>query len=349
MNIRIPSFAALLTLIPLLTPTLLPACSSVAIVMDGKVLLGNHNDNSLALNMLLRVIPHRDGCFGRICISLENVPGWVPTAMKCVNEKGLAITHANVPETDTPYDPDKPELQHNFLEKIAAECATVKQAIAVLRAYSLPPAPHFGHIHLMLADATGDTAIVEWADGEVKVVRRSGATQIMTNSLICKPSATEGPNSRLHRGQRMLAAVKEASVDNLVSVLKEISIRGRHQGDEVGSVESAIFDLTGGKVHLYYQRDFDHPLTLDLYDEIAKGPRTVEFKTLFPNPVPFEPGYRYEDGPIPAKPPAAKSETNAAEGSCAAGSSAAAPGQLRDFPRACSQTPLNAVARRTSQ
>ena len=139
----------------------------------------------------------------------------------------------------------------------------------------------------MLADATGDTAILEWVDGEVKVIRRTGPTQIMTNSLISKPSPTEGPNSRLHRGHRMLAEVKEASVENMVSVLKEISIHGHYKGDEVGSIESVVFDLTGRKVHLYYKRDFDHPLTLDLDEEIAKGPRTVELKTLFPNPVPL--------------------------------------------------------------
>ncbi len=72
---------------------------------------------------------------------METVPGWVPMGMKCVNEKGLAITHANVPNIETPYDPDKPEFQHNFLEKIVAECATVKQAITLVRAYSLPPDP----------------------------------------------------------------------------------------------------------------------------------------------------------------------------------------------------------------
>ena len=43
------------------------------------------------------------------------------------------------PNLETPYDPDKPEFAHNFLEKIVAECTTVKQAVALLRAYSLPP------------------------------------------------------------------------------------------------------------------------------------------------------------------------------------------------------------------
>ena len=292
---------ALMTVASLVTPGILAACSAVAFVVDGKVLLGHNNDNSFSRNMLLNVTPNRDGFFGRVCVSMETVPGWTPVGMKCMNDQGLAMTHANVPSSATPYDPDKPQFRHNFLEKIVAECANVKQAIALVRAYTLPPEPHGAHVHLMLADASGDSAIVEWAGGEVQVIRRSGSTQIMTNTLISKPSPAEGPNSRLNRGRRMLAEVREASVSNVVSVLKEISIHGRYKGGEVGSVESAVFDLTGRKVYLYSKRDFDHPLTLDLDQEIAKGPHTVEFRTLFPNPVPFEPSDRYENGPAAPK------------------------------------------------
>jgi choloylglycine hydrolase len=251
--------------------------------------------------MLLHVTPNRDGSFGRLCVSMETVPGWTPVGMKCMNDQGLAMTHAVVPRSETPYDPDKPQFQHNFLEKIVAECATVRQGIALLRAYSLPRGPHGAHVHLMLADSSGDSAIVEWADGEVKVIPRAGSSQIMTNTLLSKPSPEEGPNSRLNRGRRMLADVKEASVASVVSVLREISIHGFHKGDEVGSVDSAVFDVTGRKAYLYSKRDFDHPLILDLDQEIAKAPRTAEFRTLFPNPVPFETGERYENGPRAAK------------------------------------------------
>jgi penicillin V acylase-like amidase (Ntn superfamily) len=108
--------------------------------------------------------------------------------MKCVNEEGLAVTHANVPPGETPHDAGKPQFRHNFVEKIVAECSSVKQAIALVQAYSLPPTPHGAHVHLMLADSGGDSAIVEWAGGEAKVIRRSGTTQMMTNTLLSTPS-----------------------------------------------------------------------------------------------------------------------------------------------------------------
>jgi len=274
----------------------LRACSGVTVVSGGKVLLGHNNDYRYAAEMLLRIVPPGDGLFGRVCISMETVPGWTPMGMTCINDQGLAITHANVPKAATPYDPDKPQFRHNFLEKIVAESTTVKQAVAMVKAYSLP-AEHGAFVHLMLADAGGDSAVIEWVDGEVKVIPRQGSTQLMTNFLLSKPETAGGPQSRYARGVRMLEQLKEPSVPALVAVLKEISVHGRHQGEEVGTLESVVFDVTGGKVYLYSKRDFDHPLVLDMNEVFAKGARTESYNSLFPHPVAFETGNRYEDGP----------------------------------------------------
>ena len=65
----------------------------------------------------------RDGLLGRMCISREVVPGWSPFGTMCLNDEGLAITHANTPPEpdDSPHHPDKPQIGHNFIEKIVAE------------------------------------------------------------------------------------------------------------------------------------------------------------------------------------------------------------------------------------
>lgn len=285
----------------MLMPAALLACSAFTVVMDGKVVVGANNDAPHSREMKLSVTSNRDGLFGRICISMETVPGWTPVAMRCMNDQGLVVTHANVPPSKTPYDPDKPHFRHNFLEKIVSESATVKQAVAMVKAYTLPQ-EHGAHVHLMLADASGDSAVVEWVDGEVKVLRRTGPSQFMTNHLLSKPETAGGPNSRYARGSRMLAQLKDASPASIVPVLKEISVRGRFRGEEVGTLDSTIWDVTDRKIHLFYKRDFDHPLTFDLDKELGKGARAVELKTLFPNPIPFEPGWRDENGPVAPTP-----------------------------------------------
>jgi len=99
----------------------------------------------------------------------------------------------------------------------------------------------------------------------------------------------------------MLSELQEPSVAAAVSILKEISIRARYKGDDVGTIESAVFDISGRKIHLFYKRDFDHGLVLNLDDELARGPRTEPLSKIFPNPVPFETGWRIETGPYTPK------------------------------------------------
>ncbi len=281
-------------------PAAVVACSGIVVVKNGRVLVGANNDYSYSSQVKLQVSPNRDGFLGRICISMDTVPGWVPTAMKCMNESGFAITHAVVPRTVTPFDADKPQFRHNFLDKIAAECENVKQAIAMIQAYTLPR-EHGAYVHLMMADASGDSAIVEWVDGELRIIRRTGAVQFMTNHFLSKPETAGGPNSRYRRGSQMLVNVSDPLPAFITSVLKEVSVYAKMRGQEVGTLDSTVWDITERKLHLFYKRDFDHEMILNLDEELAKGGRTVPLDSLFPNPVPFETGWRDENGPVTLK------------------------------------------------
>ena len=100
-------------------PGLMLACSALAVVKDGRVLLGGNNDTSYADKLKLRATPGTDGLYGRVCISSDPVPGWSSFGTLCLNDRGLAVTHANTPPGGLPHDPDKPHLKHNFIEKVS--------------------------------------------------------------------------------------------------------------------------------------------------------------------------------------------------------------------------------------
>jgi choloylglycine hydrolase len=266
--------------------------------MGGQVLLAAHNDYSFAATFKLVITPPHDGSFGRLCTAMETVPGWSPMSMKCMNDQGLVITHANVPKSQTPYDPDKPQFRHNFLDKIVAECVTVKQAVNLIRAYSLPPGEHGAHVHLMLADPSGEAVVVEWVDGEVRVIPRNGPTLLMTNWVLSKAETATGPSSRYARASRLLPEIREATVESLMPVVKELSVYARVKGQEVGSLDTEIWDPVRRRVHMYYHCDFDHALVMDLDKEFAKGARTVDLGQLFPNAKPSSSEWRDENGPV---------------------------------------------------
>lgn len=286
----------------MLAPSALLACSAVTIALGGKIVLGSNNDNQQTVK--LSVAPARDGLFGRICIVRETVPGWTPFALRCMNDHGVALTMASVPEGKTPYDPDKPHFRHNFLEKIASEAENVKQVVSMVRAYTLPE-KHGVNVHMMVAHRSGDSAVIEWVDNEVRVLRRDSEFQVMTNSLLSKLDPSPNPKTRLARGALIASAAKEASIASVAAVLKEMTVHGIFNSQEVGTNESVAWDLTGRKIAVFFKRDFDHPLYLDFDAEMANGARVIELRKLCPNPVPFETGWRAEYGPYVPKTAAA--------------------------------------------
>jgi hypothetical protein len=278
-------------------PGLLAACSTLALVKDGRVFFGANADRDFVNDYELRATPGRDGLFGRVCISRVIVPGWSPNGSMCMNDQGVAVSWANTPPGDNAHDPDKPQFRHNFVEKLLSEAASVKQAVALAAAYAFP-SQHEAGIHVMFVDKSGDAAVIEWVRGEMKVIRRDGPALLMTNSLLSRPETAGGPNSRYNRGLRMLPQLKDASTDSVFSVLKEISIGAVIRGQQVGTLTSGVWDVTRGELHLVYKRDYDHPRVFNLAEELAKGEHSVPLTTLFPNPVPFETAWRDENGPV---------------------------------------------------
>lgn len=89
----------------LLVPGVVLACSAIVVVKDEKILLGGNNETSYSDQLVLRVTPSHDDLFGRVCVSMDVVRGWTPLRLDCMNERGLAIAHPNVPAAQTPYDP----------------------------------------------------------------------------------------------------------------------------------------------------------------------------------------------------------------------------------------------------
>jgi hypothetical protein len=52
----------------------------------------------------------------------------------------------------------------------------------------------------------------------------------------------------------------------------------------VGTLDSGVWDVTRGELHLTYKRDFDHPRIFKLSEELAKGEHSVDLQTLSPIP-----------------------------------------------------------------
>ncbi|MCU0527725.1 MAG: linear amide C-N hydrolase [Elainella sp. Prado103] len=101
------------------------------------------------------------------------------------NERGLAAHMLYLTATDFgPRDPSKPGLQAGlWAQYLLDNAATVEEALALLDTVQVVLAEINGHkstVHLAIEDATGDSAIIEFVNGE-QVVHHGREFRIMTN------------------------------------------------------------------------------------------------------------------------------------------------------------------------
>jgi hypothetical protein len=130
----------------------------------------------------------------------------------------------------------------------------------------------------MFVDKSGAAVAIE-IDA---IVRKSGPWFVQTNfrQSTTPESAISCP--RFQTAARMLKGMAGcASIEGLRKVLA-----GTSQEGEFPTLYSNLYELDKGVMHLYYFRDFEHPKTIRLADELKLGPHTIEMASLFPDNAP---------------------------------------------------------------
>ncbi|MFC7614568.1 carcinine hydrolase/isopenicillin-N N-acyltransferase family protein [Actinokineospora soli] len=98
-----------------------------------------------------------------------------------MNDKGLVVGMATVPNAQPTSSPDRPVVGSVRIQRMMLDrAATVEEAIKVFNEYTVdftdsPP------LHYLIADAAGNSAILEFVDGELQVSRDSSPWQAMVN------------------------------------------------------------------------------------------------------------------------------------------------------------------------
>jgi penicillin V acylase-like amidase (Ntn superfamily) len=109
--------------------------------------------------------------------------------------------------------------------------------------------------HLLIADAHGNSAIVEFVDGEIKVIRSKNPWQVSTNfvlsdnlesllSLCCRYDTAARTLEKAH-GQ--------ISNEKAMSLLKDVSQHG-----PANTIFSMVYNLISGEIDIAMDRKYDH-------------------------------------------------------------------------------------------
>ena len=110
--------------------------------------------------------------------ALLEAPSW---PFDGLNEAGVAVGMAALPQAEAPYVPGKPYIGSlRLIREILDHAATVDEAVAIIGSYNLgwdggPP------LHYLVADKSGRAALIEFYNGQTIVRPNEGAWHAATN------------------------------------------------------------------------------------------------------------------------------------------------------------------------
>jgi predicted choloylglycine hydrolase len=168
-----------------------------------------------------------------------------------MNEYGLVVSEMAVPRVPGTPDPEKVTILNSHVMRLLLDRAkTVDEAIALVRRYNV----HFPVIgtHHLVADAQGNSAVIEYINGELVVTPNRDPWQVSTNFLICvdKPKDAKTQCWRYNTAYKVLSDVRGSmSQDEAMSLAKRTA-----QGHTVWSI---VYNMTTGEIRLAMGRNYD--------------------------------------------------------------------------------------------
>jgi len=234
-------------------------CTGINAPSSQGILVGSNEDyNSTYKDIIARIRPATEGKYGYLATGFQRHDFF----MIAINDQGLFIDLFTVPfYFPWIHHPDK--LDYNgFLEgKLLEECADVEQAIAFLRQYNtVNMATNLYQIYVV--DKSGKSAVINWADGDIEVVRAQEEYQVVTNFFLLHPECGSYPCWRYITASEKLKNAAEFSFRLIHDIIEEVNL---------GSNYSQISNLTKGEMYLFNNHNFDEFITLNLSQEIQKG------------------------------------------------------------------------------
>ena len=176
-----------------------------------------------------------------------------------LNEAGLVIGMAAVAPGNMPVDPEKETIGSlGAIRVMLDKAATVEEALDILFGYNIdfeggPP------VHYLIADATGDSVLVEYYDGEVHVFESATAWHQATNFL---RAAVDSPEGQCRRYDTIAAELEAGrgylDVDAAMRLLATVA--------QSHTQWSVVYNASSGELQVVMGKDFDrvHSFSLDM-------------------------------------------------------------------------------------
>ena len=177
-----------------------------------------------------------------------------------MNECGLAVGVMKVYEAQPPNDPNKVNINICTAIRLMLDKAqSVDEALSLLGEYNIPSIMG----HYLIADARGNSAVVEFVDGEMKVIRNEHPWQVSTNFVLSRfPESERGAQCvRYDLAYKTLEQAQgRMSHEEAMTLLSNI---------QAGSIWSLVYDMVNGEIDIVMGRNYSqvHHFTLSMKNE----------------------------------------------------------------------------------
>jgi hypothetical protein len=174
-----------------------------------------------------------------------------------MNEAGLVVGMAAVPDGGMVFDEDKPTIDSVMVIRMILDgAATVEEAVEIIKSYNIdmgggPP------LHYLIAEKSGRSALVEFSRGEIQVMENTQDWQLATNFLL---SETEGyPGAQCWRYDVISTTLTSAK--GVISPGEAMDLLSAAAQDS--TQWSVVYRLTEGEIWVVMGRDYDRVYKFD--------------------------------------------------------------------------------------
>ena len=273
------------------------ACSTFnAKAPDGSYIFGRNFDYKAAPCLVLWTTPEKgyksisvvDTTFfihGTKYVPLKNakrplrVMGSPYMSMDGINEKGFACGVLEIKSKATKQNTGKkPIITTVALRAVLDKCATVDEAIELFASYDMHDSI-FINYHYQLADAEGNSAIIEYVDNKMHVIRQQKKDECLAlTNYFLTPGGDNHDGRGMDRYEKIKATLAEAdgviTEDEAMNLLSNVVLNYQHKllKHQVITLWSAVYNCSKKEVLLCAGMDYDkkYKLSVDAPGKIER-------------------------------------------------------------------------------
>ena len=258
------------------------SCTIFTAVQGETVIFGDNWDWHDG-NLVIGFYPPSTNGYGSIHFGYKKGDG--QSYSRVVNDQGLAWAINSVPKGKLNPHPEKPysHAENNLFSMISKQAATVEDAIRITQNFDFGDELG-GQIHI--ADASGDAVVIgPGRDGEITFTRKPAGEGYLLSTNFNLAIPEKGPvDFRWDTATSMLDTLDDSQTltpEFAGEILKAVHLKTL----TTHTLYSNVIDLNNGDIYIYYMSQYDEAVKLNIAEELAKGQRVIDARSLFSNEI----------------------------------------------------------------